>query len=133
MSFVVMALDKRLKRSYVSFLWDKAWRVVSRSVGVIVLFFDYLCGGQGIVSKRFDGAFLQIYFLRFRLRYGVHIFSFHEIKKYSVHPNWDERCLLCIRGATQLRLTKWRFKKIPVMTQREASLTLSSTTKKFML
>jgi len=81
MSFVVAALVKRLKRYYVVFLWDKAWRVVSRSVGVIVLFFDYLCGGQGIVSKRFNGAFLQIYFLRFRLRYGVHIFSFREIKK----------------------------------------------------
>jgi hypothetical protein len=31
----------------------------------------------------------------------------------SVHPNWDERCLICIRGATQLRLTVGYLQKIP--------------------
>jgi hypothetical protein len=83
-------------------LWDEAWREISRSVCFVVLIFDHLRGGQGIISDRFNGTFLQIYFLRFRLRCGVHIFSFDycspflgeggvRVKKYSVRPNWDER------------------------------------------
>jgi hypothetical protein len=57
---------------------------------------------------------------------SIFILLFHdELKKYSVRPNWDERC--CVRGATQLRLTIMAIiypvaglRKNPVVMQRES-------------
>jgi len=56
------------------YLWHKARRGVEFSV--IALIIDHLRGRQGIIARGFNGAFLQIDFLRFRLRREVHRFSF---------------------------------------------------------
>jgi len=75
-------------------------------LGSNILLFDHLRGRQGNIGDRFKVAFLQIDFLRFGFGHGVYPFSFScmqtcqvlletcqvlGLKKYSVHPNWDER------------------------------------------
>jgi hypothetical protein len=107
---------------FLQILWDETRDVVLRRIRVVILLFDHLPGGKGIVREWLDSPLLEIGFPGLELEICVHIYSFWRIKKGGVHPKWDER--RCVRGATQLRLDPVLLAKIPVVMQREASLTL---------